>query len=82
MNAPRKKVLATTFAALVALTLSTACSFEAIPGVVGGSVVGPVGGAGGASGVGGGIGAHGGNVGGGVPAGAPVGAGGVLPGLP
>ncbi|BAX91636.1 hypothetical protein [Mycobacterium shigaense] len=82
MNAPSKKVLATAFAALVALTLPTGCGYEAIPGVIGGTVVGPVGGAGGAGAAGGAFGTNGGLVRGNVPAGAPAGAGGVLPQLP
>lgn len=82
MNAPSKKALATAFAALTALTLATGCSYEAIPGVIGGSLVGPAVGAGGAGAAGGAVGTNGSMIRGGAPAGAPVGAGGVLPGLP
>jgi hypothetical protein len=81
MNVPRKKVMATAFAAL-ALMLPPGCGYEAIPGVIGGSLVGPAGGAGTAGTTGGVLGTHGGVIRGDVPAGAPAGAGGVLPMLP
>jgi hypothetical protein len=79
MNARGKKILITLFAASITVMLPTGCSFEAVPGIIGGGSVGPISGAGGAGAAGGAAGTGSGMVRGGITAGSMGGAGGTIP---